>query len=62
MADLPDDLALGVRAGLPDALRVLLADYPREGWESHPHFTGLVRFWLDRHLMFRPLQAATCRT
>ncbi len=49
------DLALNTRAGLPDALRVLLAEYPRDGWERDPGFDGLIRFWLDRHLMFRRL-------
>ncbi|WP_342077183.1 hemerythrin domain-containing protein [Yoonia sp. SS1-5] len=51
------DLALKDRDGLPDALRVLLADYPRDQWASDPGFDGLVRFWLDRHLMFRKLLA-----
>jgi iron-sulfur cluster repair protein YtfE (RIC family) len=41
------------RKGLPDALRVLLDTLPRAGWEAHPNFDGLIRFWLDRHLMFR---------
>jgi iron-sulfur cluster repair protein YtfE (RIC family) len=41
------------RKGLPDALRVLLETLPRSGWENHPNFDGLIRFWLDRHLMFR---------
>ncbi|QDC11126.1 hemerythrin domain-containing protein [Oceanicola sp. D3] len=50
-----NELDLHTRAALPDALRVLLADYPRETWEAHPHFAGLVEFWLDRHLMFRRL-------
>ena len=45
------------RKTLPDALRVLLNDYPREDWESHTNFDGLTRFWLERHLMFRDLQA-----
>lgn len=49
------ELDLRTRACLPDALRVLLADFPRETWEGHRHFTGLVEFWLDRHLMFRRL-------
>ncbi len=49
----PDHLDL--RAGLPDALRVLLGDFPRAGWEENPHFEGMVRFWLDRHMMFRKL-------
>lgn len=43
------------RQGLPDALRVLLADYPRDRWEGHRNFDGLTRFWLDRHLSFRRL-------
>lgn len=49
------DLALATRPGLPDALRVLLAEYPRAGWAAHRHFDGLVAFWLDRHLNFRRL-------
>ena len=45
--------ALETRTALPDALRALVAEYPRDGWEAHPDFTELTRFWLDRHLMFR---------
>lgn len=41
------------RTGLPDALRVLLADFPRQDWTGHRNFDGLVSFWLDRHMMFR---------
>lgn len=48
-----DPLGLGTRAGLPDALRCLLADYPRDGWPAHRDFHGLAAFWLDRHLGFR---------
>lgn len=51
------DLALATRSGLPDALRVLLAEFPREIWEVDPGFDGLIRFWLDRHLMFRRVVA-----
>lgn len=51
-----EDLSLGVRAGLPDPLRVLVEAHPRLTWEGHPHFTELTRFWLDRHLAFRRLQ------
>ena len=43
------------RKKLPDAVRVLMAEYPREGWPDDPGFAGLVQFWLDRHLMFRRL-------
>lgn len=48
-----DALQLDLRTGLPDALRVLLHDYPRAGWDAHPGYDGLIRFWLDRHMMFR---------
>ena len=54
---------LAHRDGLPQALRVLLEQYPRDIWESHRNFDGLTRFWLERHLMFRQvlerLQAET---
>lgn len=49
-------LDLATRTGLPDALRVLVETHPRPGWEAHPEFDALTRFWLDRHLMFRRLQ------
>jgi Hemerythrin HHE cation binding domain len=52
----PDELGLKARTGLPEPLRVLVERYPRGGWEAHPNFTSLTRFWLDRHLMFRDLQ------
>ena len=52
-SDLSEDLALDTRSGLPDAVRVLLETYPRAGWEADSGFDGLVRFWLERHLMFR---------
>ena len=47
----PTDLE--TRKGLPDALRVLLEQYPRDLWQSHRNFDGLTRFWLERHLLFR---------
>ena len=43
------------RDGLPETLKLLLADYPREAWEAHPEFRGLTSFWLERHLAFRRL-------
>ncbi|MBV0911013.1 hemerythrin domain-containing protein [Anianabacter salinae] len=46
---------LDSREHLPDALRILIESYPRESWETHPNFAGLVQFWLERHLMFRKL-------
>lgn len=50
-----DDEELNLRSGLPEALRVLLAEYPREGWAADKRFQGLVSFWLERHMMFRKL-------
>ncbi|TRD16610.1 hemerythrin domain-containing protein [Palleronia caenipelagi] len=52
MSDNPE-ISLTHRAGLPDALRVLVDELPRGTWEAHPNFSPLTRFWLDRHLMFR---------
>ncbi len=43
------------RAGLPAALRVLADALPRSGWQAHDNFDEVIRFWLDRHLMFREL-------
>lgn len=48
-----DQTDLSIRTKLPNALRVLLEAYPRSSWEHDPGFDGLMRFWLDRHLMFR---------
>ena len=50
-------LTLDIRVGLPEALRLLVTEYPREGWATHPHFEGLVAFWLSRHQMFRDLMS-----
>ena len=52
-----DNLSLDLRGSLPDALRVLLAEYPRDGWAADRNFQGLVSFWLERHMMFRKLLA-----
>lgn len=51
------DLDLETRAGLPEHLRILAEKYPRGEWTGHANFNELTRFWLDRHLMFRDLQA-----
>jgi hemerythrin-like domain-containing protein len=55
LAKVQDTLALDRRAGLPDALRVLVEAYPRASWEQHPNFGEMVRFWMQRHAMFRQL-------
>ena len=49
------ELALTQRDGLPEALRVLAEAYPREVWETHGNFGEMVRFWMQRHAMFRDL-------
>lgn len=53
--DIPADLTLTARDALPEALRVLLEELPRAEWPAHPNFGGMVKFWLDRHMMFRQL-------
>ncbi|QIE41719.1 hemerythrin domain-containing protein [Rhodobacteraceae bacterium SC52] len=50
-----DPLALATRSGLPDALRVLVKELPRAGWESDPGFKGIASFWMERHLLFRQI-------
>ena len=50
-----EGLELETRTGLPEALRVLVREYPRDIWESHRNFDALTRFWLERHMMFRDL-------
>lgn len=52
---------LETRTGLPDALRVLARDYPRDLWESHRNFDGHTRFWMQRHMMFREVLAEATR-
>lgn len=49
------DLSLAARTALPDALRVLVTEFPRDAWKLHPNYSQLIAFWLDRHLMFRRL-------
>ena len=53
-ADL-ETLALARRSGWPEDLRVLVARFPREQWESHANLGEMARFWLSRHNMFREL-------
>src|SRR5262245_55412259 len=50
-----ETLALARRSGWPDDLRVLLARYPREQWDSHANLGDMARFWLSRHALFREL-------
>lgn len=48
-----DSTDLNLRTGLPDTLRVLAEQYPRDLWQAHKNFDGTTRFWMERHLMFR---------
>ncbi|MBL4600543.1 MAG: hemerythrin domain-containing protein [Rhizobiaceae bacterium] len=54
---LPENLLLDKRKSLPEALRFLFADYPRDMWFQHKNMGELTRFWLSRHDGFR--RAAT---
>lgn len=38
---------------MPDAMRILLKDYPRDAWEAHPGFHDKTRHWLAAHRAFR---------
>jgi len=40
---------------MPEAMRVLLQDYPRDSWEANPHFKQATQNWLGAHQMFRQL-------
>jgi hemerythrin-like domain-containing protein len=53
-----DELALDIRTGLPDDLKVLISRYPRDVWTSHGNLGEMAKFWLSRHGMFRELGAA----
>ncbi len=46
-------LDISTRLGWPDDLQVLLKQYPREVWSTHPNLGYLARFWLDIHNGFR---------
>ncbi|MGB8621804.1 MAG: hemerythrin domain-containing protein [Paracoccaceae bacterium] len=40
---------------MPEAMRVLLHDYPRDSWDANPHFRDATKRWLGAHDMFRQL-------
>ncbi len=50
---------LQLREGLPDDMRILLRDYPREAWPDHPHFARSIQNWMGAHKMFRQLGDVT---
>ena len=57
MVDSKSNIALETRSGLPPSLRVLIDEFPADTWHRHENFDGLVKFWLERHVMFRKLIA-----
>ena len=44
---------------MPEDMQVLLADYPRDGWDAHPNFKDATRKWMGAHQMFRQLAEVT---
>lgn len=38
---------------MPEEMRFLLDQYPRDDWEAHPGFKEKTRHWLAAHQMFR---------
>ncbi|WP_378950735.1 hemerythrin domain-containing protein [Mesorhizobium sp. ANAO-SY3R2] len=55
MSDHANIQHLEVRSGLPDDLRWLVENYPRESWQGHDNIHGMASMWLQRHDMFREL-------
>lgn len=52
---------LRTRPGLPPALAALVKEIPRNTWRGHPNFGSMVKFWMERHMMFRDLMARITR-
>lgn len=40
---------------MPETMRILLDDYPRDSWDAHPGFKEKTKHWLGAHQMFRRL-------
>ena len=40
---------------MPSEMRILLDEYPRDLWETHPGFRDKTQQWLSAHQMFRQL-------
>ncbi len=47
----------GLRAGLPEAMRLLVQRHPRGLWEGHINLGATARFWLERHAALRADEA-----
>ncbi len=46
---------------MPAEMQILLADYPRESWQSHPGFREKTEQWLGAHQMFRRISATVIK-
>ena len=51
--------SLDVRNPIPENLRFLFNEYPREAWDENPNFKQSTRKWLGAHGMFRRLADVT---
>ncbi|MEP2783834.1 MAG: hemerythrin domain-containing protein [Pseudoruegeria sp.] len=51
--------SIHTRQGLPEEMRILLRDYPRDSWPGHPNFAASVQNWMGAHAMFRQLGTIT---
>lgn len=40
---------------LPEDMRLLLRDYPRDAWPDHPNFAASIQNWMGAHVMFGQL-------
>jgi len=48
-------VTLPSRQALPEDMRLLLRDYPRDAWPDHPNFAASIQNWMGAHQMFRRL-------
>lgn len=51
--------SIDTRGGLPQDMRALLRDYPRDAWPDHPNFAASIRKWMGAHATFRALSDLT---
>lgn len=47
------DTALETRPGLPEDLKLVVSQFPRETWPGHGNLGDVAKMWLSRHDMFR---------
>lgn len=49
------NFSIKAREALPEEMRLLLRDYPRDSWPDHPNFAASIQNWMGAHQMFRQL-------